>query len=99
MSEKAASAGVFVEIRRIIYKIYGEVTWKQKIPTTFRITSQKRTFFFGVLVKLNIETFKYLKTVGSTDGSKQKFLAGTVAKVVIVLIFNFSWIQNDVRLP
>lgn len=52
MSEKAASAGVFVEIRQLIYKIYGEVTWKQekkmapgKIPTTFRTTSQKRTIF------------------------------------------------------
>lgn len=73
MSEKAASAGVFVEIRRLIYKIYGEVTWKQekkmapgKIPTTFRITSQKRTIFFGLLVKQTIETFKHLKTLGST---------------------------------
>lgn len=28
MSEKAASAGVFVEIRQLIYKIYGEVTCK-----------------------------------------------------------------------
>lgn len=58
MSEKAASAGVFAAIWWLICKSYGEITWKQekkmalgKIPTTFRITSWKRTIFFGVLFK------------------------------------------------
>lgn len=42
MSEKAALAGVFVEIWQLICKSYGEITWKQekkmvlgKIPTIY----------------------------------------------------------------
>lgn len=85
MSEKAASAGVFVAIRRLIYKIYGEITRKQekkmapgKIPTTFRITSQKTTIFW--VFWWNKISFEDSCFHIQPDGLKQRVLDGTVPK-------------------
>lgn len=70
MTEKAASAGVFVEL---ISKSHGEITWKREkkllldristLGTTFRATRRK---IRGFLFSFKNETFAYLKVPSST---------------------------------
>lgn len=99
-SEKAASAGVFVEIQQLIYKIYGEVTWKQEkkmAPNHFyNHQSEKNTFFLvfwwnkilepSIIWRLLVpHSARWFKTKGSWWS--------------LFLKFNFSCIQNDVWLP